>query len=713
MAKRIPYVQQLERTDCGAACLAMTLSYHGKTVPLRELRQMTGTSRDGVDAYAILRAARSYGLRGRGVTIEPDGLRDLPPGSILHWKFDHFVVFDGVRRGGVDVVDPAQGRRHISFKEFGKSFTGVAVLLEPSEDFTRARNRGKRVWRYFFELLRSQKAMIARVFTISLVIQLLALAVPILTGVVVDRIVPEGDRDLLGVLSMGFATMVLFHLLASVLRAHLLVYMRTRLDLQMTVGFIDHLVDLPYEFFLQRSPGDLMMRINSNVTIRETLTAGTLSALLDGAFVFVYLFLLFAQSTSMGTLVLGLALLQTAILLVSRRPYRRLMSENLEAQAQSQSYAAQLLTGVETLKVAGAQHRAVDHWSNLFAREINLSVARGRLSAVVDSFLAALRVASPLAVLGYGAIQVLDGDLSLGTMLALSALATGFLTPLSTLVTTSQQLLLLGSYMERINDVLETAKENTGGLRAAGRLRGGITVESVSFGYGPLSPRVVEDVTLRIEPGQTVGIVGPSGSGKSTLTSVILGLYRPASGRVTYDGVDLAELDPDSVRRQIGVVSQHPYLFGISIRDNIALTDPSLSLDAVVEAARLACIHDEVMAMPMGYETLLADGGGSLAGGERQRLALARALVHRPAIVVLDEATSALDSVTEAKVYQNLKALECTRIIVAHRLSTILHADLIVVLEHGRLAEQGKHDELVTLGGRYAELVAAQRGGAR
>ncbi|MDQ4025306.1 MAG: peptidase domain-containing ABC transporter [Actinomycetota bacterium] len=713
MAKKIPYVQQLERTDCGAACLAMTLAYHGKTVPLRELRQMTGTSRDGVDAYAILRAARSYGLRGRGVTIEPDGLRDLPPGSILHWKFDHFVVFDGVRRGGVDVVDPAQGRRYISFKEFGKSFTGVAVLLEPSEDFTRARDRRARVWRYFFELLRSQKAMIARVFTTSLVIQLLALAVPILTGVVVDRIVPEGDRDLLGVLSMGFAAMVLFHLLASILRAHLLVYMRTRLDLQMTVGFIDHLVDLPYEFFLQRSPGDLMMRINSNVTIRETLTAGTLSALLDGAFVFVYLFLLFAQSTSMGALVLGLALFQTAILLVSRRPYRRLMSENLEAQAQSQSYAAQLLTGVETLKVAGAQHRAVDHWSNLFAREINLSVARGRLSALVDSLLAALRVASPLAVLGYGAIQVLDGDLSLGTMLALSALATGFLTPLSTLVTTSQQLLVLGSYMERINDVLETDKENTGGLRAAGRLRGGITVESVSFGYGPLSPRVVEDVTLRIEPGQTVGIVGPSGSGKSTLTSVILGLYRPGSGRVTYDGVDLAELDPDSVRRQIGVVSQHPYLFGISIRDNIALTDPSLSLDAVVEAARLACIHDEVMAMPMGYETLLADGGGSLAGGERQRLALARALVHRPAILVLDEATSALDSVTEAKVYQNLKALECTRIIVAHRLSTILHADLIVVLERGRVTEQGKHDDLLTLGGRYAELVAAQRGGAR
>ena len=452
-----------------------------------------------------------------------------------------------------------------------------------------------------------------------------------------------------------------------------------------------------------------MMRLRSNATVRELLTTGAVSALLDGAMAALYLVLLLGMDWPLGLLVLGLGALQVGVLALARRRTQELMSESLETEARSQSYAYQLLAGIEALKAAGAERRAVEHWSNLFAGELNVSLARGRLSAAVDALMGGLAFVSPLAVLTIGAARVLSGDLTLGTMLALSALAAGFLEPLALLVTTGLQLQLLASYMARISDVLDTPKEQQGrAVRPAGRLNGQIRAEHVSFRYSRLAPLVVDDVSLDIRPGQKVAIVGRSGSGKSTLAHLLLGLYAPEAGRVVYDGVDLAALDARTVRRQIGIVTQNAYLFGSTIRENIALSDPRLPLEAVERAARLACIHDDVAAMPLGYETLLTDGGASLSGGQRQRIALARALVHRPRVVLLDEATSALDAVTERQVYANLAALDCTAILIAHRLSTITNADLILVLEAGRVLEGGSHAELLARGGRYHDLVRSQ-----
>jgi ABC-type bacteriocin/lantibiotic exporter with double-glycine peptidase domain len=294
----------------------------------------------------------------------------------------------------------------------------------------------------------------------------------------------------------------------------------------------------------------------------------------------------------------------------------------------------------------------------------------------------------------------------------LSALAAGFLEPLTLLVITGLQVQLLGSYMARINDVLETPREQHGqDVRPAGTLSGQIQVEAVSFRYSPLAPPVVRDVSMEIRPGQKVAIVGRSGSGKSTLAHLLLGLYPPDDGHVAYDGVDLAQLEAHSVRRQIGIVTQDAYLFGSTIRENIALADPRLPLAAVERAARLACIHDDIAAMPMGYETLLADAGASLSGGQRQRIALARAIVQQPRILLLDEATSALDALTERQVYANLDSLQCTVIVIAHRLSTVADADLILVLDAGQLVERGDHAELMARRGRYYELVLNQAAG--
>jgi ATP-binding cassette, subfamily B, bacterial len=710
--RRVPYVAQMQWSDCGAACLAMVLGYYDRPERLEDVRERVGVGRDGADLLSILRAAERYGMRGRGLSLDVDDLRYLPAGTILHWEFNHFIVFERKTRRGVEVVDPGAGRRLIPLEQFRKKFTGIALVLEPTEAFEPGERAGGHVWRYLKRLL-SQKGLITRIVVVSLLLRLFALALPILTGLIVDRVVPRGDTHLLMVVGIGLGGMIVFLFLSELVRAHLLLQLRTNLDTRMTLGFIDHLVDLPYAFFQRRSAGDLIMRVNNNATVREILTANTLSGLLDGMMVIAYLGVIFLFSAQLALLVLGLGVLQVVVFVAARKRYRELMTQNLEAQAKAQNHLVQLLAGIETLKATGSEHRSVEQWSNLFVDDLNVGLQRGRLSALVDSIMGALSAGSPLLVMGVGAVLVIQGQISLGMMLALNALAMGFLQPLSMLVASALQLQLLGGYIERIDDVLGSEKEQAEGARAAPRLKGQIEVKEASFRYGPHAPWVVRDVSVDIKPGTSVAIVGRSGSGKSTLASLLLALYRPVEGRILYDGNDLRELELRSVRRQLGIVPQDPFIFGSSIRANIALSDPSAPLERIVDAARIACIHDDIQEMPMGYETIVADGGASLSGGQRQRLALARALVHRTAILLLDEATSALDSKTEEQLTRNLQSLRTTRIIIAHRLSTVAKADLILVMDNGRIIERGSHERLLVQKGAYFELVAAQTAGPR
>ncbi|MFT3696205.1 MAG: peptidase domain-containing ABC transporter [Kofleriaceae bacterium] len=708
--KAVPFTQQLEWTDCGAASLCMVMAFHGKEVKLAEVREAMGIGRDGVSAKAILDTAEKYGLTGRGIKVNIEQVKLLKQATILHWEFNHFVVFDRIVKDGVRIVDPATGPRDVTMADFARQFTGVAIELLTTARFTKQKFEKGRLKRYVDELL-SEKGLFSRIVVISLFLRLLALAMPLVTGMIIDKVVPRADYSLLYVCLATIAGMTIFNIISEVVRSFILLHLRIALDTRMTLGFLDHMVSLPYSFFQRRSTGDLMMRVDSNGTVREIVTSKSMSAILDGLFVLLYAGVIFYVNPLLGIITILMSGVEALVFLCARPTYQRLLAADLDKQAKAHSYMVQLLGGIETLKCAGAERLGLEKWSNLYTDEVNVKMQRARVSSYVDSIRGAVASLGPMLILTIGATSVMSDKLTIGTMLAMNSLATSLFGPLSALVSSALELQLVKGHMDRIDDVLQTpVEQDRDAVVQPPRLRGHVTVKNLSFKYGEQAPLVVQNVSLEIPPGSSVALVGPSGSGKSTLLNLLSGLYKPVAGEVHYDQKPLHDMDLRSVRQQIGIVPQHPFIFGGTMRENIALASPGAQLDRIQYAAKVACLHDDIAEMPMNYDTIISDGGGSLSGGQRQRVAIARAVLRNPTLMLLDEATSALDNSTEKKVTAGLETLRCTRITVAHRLSTIRNCDLIVVMEKGKVVETGNHDQLVAKGGLYAALLAASQG---
>ncbi|MEV4747634.1 peptidase domain-containing ABC transporter [Streptosporangium sp. NPDC049248] len=716
---RVPVILQHSTVECGAACLAMVLGAHGHHTDVSALAREMGIGRDGVSALTLVRVARARGLTTRAFSLPAAQVPTLPLPAIAHWKTRHFVVVERVAEETITIVDPAAGRIRLTREEFTRDYSGVAFTFAPGPDFQRGRFGARRSWwsRYIRFSVLNHRGILATLVLLSLFLQALGLVLPAATESVVDRVLGRGEIDLLLLLGLAAATAALAHLAAGGLRAWALVVLRARADTTLLDDLARRLLALPFRFFAHRGSADLVARIAGAGLLRDILTGQVLSALLDAPLAVFYLIVITIRSPLLGGVLAIMAAAQFLVLLLTRQRIRDLVHREQEARNDAQGQLIESVKGIETIKSSGAESQVLDRWTRL----LNIQTQRARRSSFAqgmqDNVLAALRFAAPLALLWAGAWQVVDDRLTPGAMLGVLALAAAALAPMTSLTASLRGLQTARAQAERLADIWDTAPETTGGTEQSraepmvaeprGDGPSGVELSGVGFRYAPESPWIVREIDLHISPGQKVALVGRSGSGKTTLARLLLGLFPPVEGEIRYDGTPVSSLDPRWLRRRFGVVTQEPALFTGSIADNIALGDPGATLSEVEEAARLACVHDDIVAMPMGYHTLLTEGGG-LSGGQRQRVALARAILSRPEILLLDEATSHLDTDTEAALSANLGTLPQTRIVIAHRLSTIRDADLILVLDRGRIVERGVHETLIGAGGLYASLIRAQ-----
>ncbi|ABX04512.1 MAG TPA: peptidase domain-containing ABC transporter [Herpetosiphon sp.] len=707
--RKVPVLLQMSQIECGAACLAMILTYYGYEMSVAECRERCGVGRDGISAKTLAQAARSYQLEVKAFSFTYESLLALRQPIIIHWNFNHFVVLERTTETYAEIIDPNFGRRRIDKAEFLTAFTGVSLVMQPSASFQRRKIRRETILQNYIQLLTQHKTLFFQLIFTSILLQLGGLVVPLFTKIVIDTVIPQALIHGMTLIALAIMVFIAMQGVIQLLRQQLTIYLQTKLDLQIMQRFFRHLLALPFVFFEQRSSGDLLMRLNSNTIMRELITSQVLTLILDGSLVLGYFLLIWWQSNVLAAIVLGFALLEIGLVLLAQSRLREIINQDLDAQAKAQGFLVEALNGMTTIKASGIEQQVYEQWSPRYTNQLVWSLRRSRASAVIDTAINCIHMSAVLGLLWFGTQLVLNQQLSTGSLLALLGIAGAFFAPLAMLIRTVQNIQLANLYFQRIADVLHSNveqpnKPTPSALMSAGQ----IELRDVSFRYSTHSPIVLKNIQLTIKPGQKVALVGKTGSGKSTLAKLLLGMYQPSSGAIYYDKQPTEAFDLATLRQQFGVVLQDTFLFSGSIRQNITLQRHDLKLAQVIEACQQAAIASDIEAMPMGLETILAEGGSSLSGGQRQRLALARALVHQPSVLLLDEATSHLDVATEAEVDRNLNHLACTRIVIAHRLSTIVNADLIVVLRDGQIIEQGRHEELLAQAGYYAQLIQQQ-----
>ena len=683
---RVPFIPQMEAAECGAASLAMVMAAHGHHVPLLEVRKACGVSRDGASALAILHAARRYGFEARGVRVDPEDLSQLPLPAILHWEFNHFLVLEKVRRRTATLTDPATGRATAPLERLDKSFTGVALVVTPGKAFTPRPAAASTLGRYA-PILRQIAPNLGQVVGASLLFQMVGLLFPVGTQLLLDRVISPRQTAWLWGLGLGLGTAAIARALLMVIRSWIVGGIQITWDLSLMTRFLDHLLHLPLDFFHQRRTGDLIHRMQSNAVMRDLLSSRSVSVVLDSFFVVLSLALLVAYDRPLGSIVLLLAGVRMAALGVLRNRIRQIASVELATEGRQDGSLLEALTPTETVRATEAERRMLDRFSDSLIERVNQALRRRRLELTSRQLLILFDGLILGVICLIGGRRVAAEQMTVGVFGAFLTVQQLFLGPLDSVVAGMVEAQLAIAHLFRLDDVMETPREPTGSADP-GRIRGGVSLERVSFRYAPTAPLAVRDVTLSVRPGEKLALVGSSGAGKTTLAHLLLGAYLPTQGSIRFDGRDLRELDLPRLRRQLGVVLQEPFLFDDTVWANIALPDV-LPLERIKQVAKLACIDDVIEALPQGYLTRIGENGKRLSAGQRQRLCLARALAHGPAILLLDEATSALDTETEAQVHSNLASLGCTRIVIAHRMATVRDADRILLLEDGQIVEEG------------------------
>jgi HlyB family type I secretion system ABC transporter len=709
LTQRYPFVKQQSRSDCGVACLVMIGRYWGKYFGINQIRTLANVDRSGASLWGLVTAAESIGFSTRPIKCTLESLRGQNLPAIAHWEGNHYIVVYAITRRAVMVSDPALGRRRLTRTQFQTGWTGYILLLQPTQALHKAPEAQSNLWR-FVELIKPYRWVFVEVLLASLLVQIFGLCTPILTQILLDRVVVERSTSTFFAAGTGLLIFSLFGLLMRSLRRYLLFHTANRIDLSLAVGFIAHALRLPQRYFDTRYVGDITSRISENFTIRRFLSGDALLTLIDLLMVFIYFGLMFWYSWSLA-LTAAVLLPILAIITLSTTPFlKRVSREIFNAKTKEGSYLIESFTGVATIKALGIERLVRWRWEELFNQAIKTNfsgqILRERLSLVSDI----TETIGTRLIFLFGVWLVINEQLSIGQLFAFNMLLDSVFSPFQRLTSIWNDFQEVVIAVERLNDVLNTLPEEDEQsllLPSLPPLRGHVSFQQVTFRYNLESDRnTLENVTFEVLPGQTVAIVGRSGSGKTTLGKLLLGLYPVTGGHILIDDQDINAIAKGSLRRQIGVVDQETFLFGGTIRDNISLAYPSATTEEIREAARLAGADLFINELPLKYENPIGEGGGMISGGQRQRLAIARALLGNPRLLILDEATSSLDTESEQIIQTNLNTIlkNRTTLVIAHRLSTIRSADLILVLDRGVLIEQGTHDELMARRGQYFYL---------
>ena len=704
---------QMEALECGAACLAMILAYYGRWIPLEQARADCGVSRDGSKAVNVLKAARRYGLKARGMTYSTNAMRNkgnYP--CILFWNFNHFVVLKGFGRTCAYINDPARGQIKVPMSEFESSFTGVALEFELTEAFEKGGQPPKTV-AYLRKRLQGLGSTIVFVVACAAVASLVGVLFTSLAKVFIDHILSGNEPSWLAPLIGLMLALVALSGVATTLNAINMSRIQGKVAMVSSSRFMRHLLHLPMGFYAQRMVGDLQRRQASNEQIVLTLVGQLAPVLVNGAMLVLYLVVMLRQSVLL-TLV-GVTTVVLNAVIAHQISSKRVNIARSMSMDEGKLYATTVSGAdmIETIKSSGAENGYFQRWAGIQA---NVNDGRVRL-ALINEYLGSVPLMvtelANIAVLVLGTWLIVQGYFSTGALLAFQGFLSSFMAPVTQLIGLGQVVQEAQTQMERVEDVMrypvdvpeDPAEPIDASTFTREKLRGQVDMENVSFGYSPLEPPLIEDFSLHLEPGNWVALVGPSGCGKSTISKLVSGLYQPWEGEIRFDDTPIKDVPRPVLRGSLAVVDQDIVTFDDTVSDNVKLWDGSIEDYEVILACRDADIHDEVVTREGGYRARVLPGGSNFSGGQLQRLEIARVLAQDPTVIVLDEATSALDSQTEAEVIRRIRDRDVTCIVVAHRLSTIRDCDEIIVLDAGKVVERGTHAELIAKNGAYAELV--------